>query len=467
MTGPQQQTLFGEPEAANKKKGSFGDTSFKGNKREPLHRWAPWIAGFSSRFAGGVIERELSLASGGTVLDPFCGVGTTLIEAGRRGLSSVGFEINPYAAFAARVKMGAPEVDARAFEEAIEDFASFYRPRAKSGYEPESDVPSGFNTRAPFYAPAVERKALIYWDYVRSAVESEALRDLFRLAFAAEMISFSNYTYQPSLGTCEAAGQPRVKDYPVGKMLTRKLRAMLFDIRLFRGRGGAEAPEEAPEEARVIEASFFDAEKHLEAGSCDLAVTSPPYLNNYHYVRNTRPQLYWLGFARSPEDYEPIEHGNYGKYWQTVRSREEALELNFENPPPELASLIEKLRGSGEDRGLYGGNGWANYAAQYFNDTYRFGRGLIRALRPGGKAYVVVGNSILQGINFETDRHLASVCEAAGLETEKIHTPRSSRAGDSIIRSEVRVAAAKKGHCLYESVVELRRPRRGGGGEGG
>jgi DNA modification methylase len=31
------------------------------------------------------------------VLDPFAGVGTTLVESYRRGLNVIGFEINPYA----------------------------------------------------------------------------------------------------------------------------------------------------------------------------------------------------------------------------------------------------------------------------------------------------------------------------------------------------------------------------------
>jgi tRNA G10 N-methylase Trm11 len=39
------------------------------------------------------------------VLDPFAGVGTTLVQAFRRGLNVVGFEINPYAALAARMKL--------------------------------------------------------------------------------------------------------------------------------------------------------------------------------------------------------------------------------------------------------------------------------------------------------------------------------------------------------------------------
>src|SRR5439155_2240873 len=71
---------------------------------------------------------------------------------------------------------------------------------------------------------------------------------------------------------------------------------------------------------RVISDSFLNALHHLDARSVDLIVTSPPYVNNYHYVRNTRPQLFWLGFVRKPSELKQLETQNFGKYWQTSDS---------------------------------------------------------------------------------------------------------------------------------------------------
>jgi len=83
----------------------FSDPSFAVNKTLPIHRWVPWIAGFSSSFVRDILESFLK--GTGTVLDPFSGVGTTLIEAMLLGHHAVGFEINPYAALACRVKINA------------------------------------------------------------------------------------------------------------------------------------------------------------------------------------------------------------------------------------------------------------------------------------------------------------------------------------------------------------------------
>ena len=39
---------------------------------------------------------------------------------------------------------------------------------------------------------------------------------------------------------------------------------------------------------------------------------------------------------------------------------------------PELAETITKIRHRNFEKGPYGGPGWANYVATYFNDTLRF-----------------------------------------------------------------------------------------------
>ena len=106
---------------------------------------------------------------------------------------------------------------------------------------------------------------------------------------------------------------------------------------------------------------------------------------------------------------------------------------------------------------MYGGNGWANYAAAYFNDCYRFAKCAKYVLKRGGTALVVIGNSILQGTMIPTDQYLGQIAESVGLRLVEIHVPRATRVGNSIIQSEVRVKRAHKSHQLYEAVVELRK----------
>ncbi|MBN1889018.1 MAG: hypothetical protein JW850_13575 [Thermoflexales bacterium] len=390
------------------------------------------------------------LSAPGVVLDSFCGVGTTLVEAVLLGHSAIGFEINPYAAQASRVKAQAYQIAANKLHAEITRFRAFYSEKAASNYVPKSASPAGFKTRSEFYSPQVLRKVLILHDFI-ATIDDPRLQDLFKLAFASTMVRYSNYSYEPSLGRRASAGKPEIEDFPVGRAILEKLLEMAEDILWFQ-----KALPTSSADSRVFDDSFFNYQKHLAPGSVDLIITSPPYLNNYHYNRNTRPQLYWMGYIEHSEDMKPLEQANFGKYWQTVREQDE-LGLNFSLPGTDIEERLQTIRGLNPEKGIYGGKGWANYAAAYFNDCLTFAKAMECVLKPGATALVVIGNSILQGVMIPTDEYLGKIAESVGLELARIDIPRATRVGNSIIHSDVRVAKASKSHQLYEAIVELRK----------
>ena len=210
-------------------------------------------------------------------------------------------------------------------------------------------------------------------------------------------------------------------------------------------------------DGRVFNRSFFNGYAGIRPQSIDILITSPPYLNNYHYNRNTRPHLYWLGFCSRPDDMKHLEEMNFGTYWQNARG-EDRVDLDGSIRDREIRDTIDDVRSRNPDRGPYGGNGWANYAARYFNDCSRFMTGVRWCLCSGATALVVIGNSILQGVPVPTDRFLARIAEERHLDVIGIHRPRAARTGNSIVDSAVRAGKADVPTTLYESVVEIRRP---------
>ena len=80
-----------------------GSITFSPNDALPVHRWWPYVQGFSAEFVDNAIVSD-HLPAGASVLDPFCGSGTTLVEARRSGHRAIGGEILAPAALAARVK---------------------------------------------------------------------------------------------------------------------------------------------------------------------------------------------------------------------------------------------------------------------------------------------------------------------------------------------------------------------------
>jgi hypothetical protein len=445
-----QTTLFGAPAATN----GFRDSSFAKNKNLPLHRWVPWIAGFSAEFVEDSLRAYLpDKNSDCWVLDPFAGVGTTLVESYLSGVNVVGFEINPYAALATKIKLDAMRISVHDLTREIAAFERFME-KAEAGAlkrEPRSQPPTGFSGRMQLFSPKVERKVLYALDFI-NAIEDRTLRDIFRLGLGSVMVSFSNYSYEPSLTRRAVVGKSEIKDANVGLSVSAKLHLILEDIGWVQGH--MKALGYRPK-ARVFSKSIFSALECLEQRNfIDLLVTSPPYLNNYHYPRNTRPQLHWLGFTSGTGYNGARETESFGKFWQTVRDSE-PIPLAFDMP--ELSAIIAAIRNRNTERGQYGGPGWANYVATYFNDTYQVCRVLSELLKPKAVSIIVLGNSIIQGIEVKTDYFFGKIGELAGLKFEDNHLLRNKRTGSSIIQSSVRVEEAKEKTVLYESGVVLRK----------
>ncbi len=427
---------------------TFRDSAFGDNKSLPVHRWIPWIAGYSASFVDDVMSTYLPRRNNSLVLDPFCGVGTTLFQAVLHGHDAIGFEINPYPALAARAKLNATKINLADLDANIAAMQAASR-RWKNGGSPKGITPPPLRSRIPFYSPNVEKQVLHALAFIHE-IEPKAIVDLFRAAFGAVMVSFSNYSYEPSLGSRPAAGKALIEDANVSEVLLSKLHQIRADTSWVQ----EETRGQHLGKGRVINADVFCAIGDiLEPNSVDLMVTSPPYMNNYHYVRNTRPQLYWLNFISSPGEQKYLETNNYGQYWQTVREAD-PVTLAFENR--ELERILRQLRQTRPDRGAYGGPGWANYVTSYFNDSCRFMSILKRVLARGGVGVIVIGNSIIQGINIRTENILGEIGAMQGLILEGVHCVREKRVGASITQSSVR-QGERTSAVLSESAVIVRK----------
>jgi len=442
------------------------DAAASENKSLPIHRWVPWIAGFSAQFVQDVISSYVpkSRPSERLILDPFAGVGTTLIEALKAGYQTIGYEINPFAALVATAKVDCLGVHPVEFAAEVEAFRN-----SMLRFEDEIDrrwaagskdfsigiddlnrlQPDGFKSRVPFFSPPVEAKFL--YALARTQVLLQPDRNLFRAALGATMVSVSNYSYEPSLATRPGSGKALIENASVATVVSRKLQEVLTDIEWVRQNY---AYQWLPLRREVLEDSYFNS--NLGRGSVSLVITSPPYMNNYHYVRNTRPQLYWLGLVANGH-VNQLEQASFGKFWQTVRQGSR-VEMEFESDS--VKDMLDALRVKNPDKGYYGGSGWANYVATYLNDTHKFIRQLKRQLKPGGRAVIVIGNSIIQGIEFRVDQMIAEMAEEQRLKVQDIHMVRTKRVGTSIIDSSVRNGDSN-GHRqktqLYDAAVILRR----------
>ncbi len=92
-----QYTLTDEYELKNSEKNklSTSDTEF--------HDWYRFVLSYPPHLVRKYFK-EFNLTSDDVVLDPFCGTGTTLVEAKLNNIPSIGIEANHFAYFASSIK---------------------------------------------------------------------------------------------------------------------------------------------------------------------------------------------------------------------------------------------------------------------------------------------------------------------------------------------------------------------------
>jgi DNA modification methylase len=120
------------------KSSAFSDPAFASNKTLPIHRWVPWIAGFSSDFVSNALNDYMN--EKGTILYPFAGLVTTLVEATLQGHDTIGFEINPYAALACQTKLYAYLIDPGMLQSQILQMQTFYDANIAANNVPKSSA---------------------------------------------------------------------------------------------------------------------------------------------------------------------------------------------------------------------------------------------------------------------------------------------------------------------------------------
>ena len=224
---------------------------------------------------------EELVAVDGTVLDPFCGSGTVLVESMLSGRAAIGTDLNPIAVMLARAKTFPRNPDKTAALVAAATGAASVadkRRLAKSGATkrlPPEDVAQ--------FAPHV----LLELDGLRKGIADApaAHRPELLLVFSSILVKLSAKKGDTSEGTTAkriAAGYPT-------RLFVRKTEelARRFD-ELF-----AALPSPPPR-ARVFE-DDATVLKNVADASVDAVITSPPYVATYDYLAHHELRMRWLG----------------------------------------------------------------------------------------------------------------------------------------------------------------------------
>jgi DNA modification methylase len=401
-----------------------GPITFRSNESLPVHRWWPYVQGFSAEFVQGVLSSN-PVPAGGVVLDPFAGSGTTLVESRRAGFRGVGTELLAPAVLAARVKTTF-ELDPNALERKAARIL-----RTAEEREP-GVLPFLRETRRQF-----EPEALNDLTRLRDSLPSERrpIDAALRLAFGRILIPASRLHRSPCLGYSRRRGSAGP---PVFDRFLKAVREMADDLRTLsveRDRWGCPAT--------VDQRDARDGQWPSE--SVDLAITSPPYVNGMDYVMNYKLDLAWLGYANSYRDLAALRRAEVA--CDNLPRSETTAYLGTTNlPDPWLAEILPQIRDNVRRKGTYRRDDMHGIVHRYFADLVPVLARVRNALKPGGRFVVVVGDSLIAGTYIPGDLLLARIAASLGYRIESVEVARPRRSGQ------------RRSFGLRESVLTLRRP---------
>ncbi|MCG8603741.1 hypothetical protein MJD09_01920 [bacterium] len=366
---------------------------------------------------------------GNVVLDPMMGSGTTVLEAFLTGRRAIGFDIDPLAIMIAKVKTISVDTN-----ELVRMTKSILQNARKQLEHNQDFLRKELSTRWD----AKGKEFVDYWFATETQLELMALlvqierildhrtKIFFELAFSAIIITKSGGV---SLALDLAHTRPHKAKVVINKtgdvihgselqedtsprfrVLTKKLRSSIEEFEK-RCRQNIQALIVCASGEIEPQIEFGDAQNlPLSDESVDLIVTSPPYPSNaIDYMRAHKFSLIWLG---RPLDELSLKRRQY-------IGAEDTSNTDFEAVPRFTSEVIEKISNLDKKRG--------RVLFRYYSEMKRGLKEMYRVLKPGRAAIVVVGNSVMRGIDSQTQNCLAEIGKEIGFGIPKIGIRRLDR----------------------------------------
>ena len=371
----------------------------------PIHRWFRYREGFSPT----ILEK---FNGHQRIFDPFCGCGTTLIEAKKIGVDAIGADVNPLAVFVAKVKT-------RQYSATDAEVFASWAIRASECQQSWS-VPAIPLLPKLFQEEALEELLRLRMGLERC--EDEKIRDLLFLCWLNILEGCSNVFKEGNglkyrnkkrqRGKYETVSDDVWIPRRFGRSICAFVRQRWHSQCLLVREDLAQLRVEKPSVVDILERSCLDPDLPEEVQTCDASVFSPPYANRFDYFEAFKVELWMGNFVGSFEEMGDLRNrsmrNNLAVQTGEVSKRqyvEDFLDLMDDSASSVRMGIRQTLRG-------------------YFDDVALLAGNLRRILAPSGKVVCVVGNSAYAGVLIPTDLLCGIIFEEVGFDVESIEVAR-------------------------------------------
>ncbi len=386
-------------------------TTFRGGKELPLQSWYPYLEGYSPDFVRHIID-QYTERDARVIYDPFSGTGTTPIIASSLGYTSYYSEVNPLLQFLTNIKSKARNIENRA--KLISSLESIYKNLKKDILKQEEDHElrkSYTDTfeHSRFFPDDVFSYILKTKTYIKNLYfEDVLLSELLTVAVLPNLIENSFLKRQGDLRFRRGSEIDELNKIDYFEALASRLMKIVDDLKVIEP---TSAPILITEDARQI--------GKLPFLGIDAVITSPPYLNGTNYFRNTKVELWFLGYLKSGADLR-----NFRKIAVTAGINDVALGAKKLIENKKLKRLLYSLEKKAYDKRI------PKMVHDYFADMDTIFRNLKKQLNKNAVLAIDLGDSIYGGVHVKTDEILISVMKNIGYSFEKNITLRKRKSNN-------------------------------------
>lgn len=423
----------------------------KANKLDPqdraFHDWYRFVLSYPPHLVRQYIA-EFGLSGDDVVMDPFCGTGTTVVEARKLGVGAVGLEANPVAQFASATKLDwtvKPDSLRRLTEQIASEARSIL---GRNGINDEVPFLGGVvstNLRTldavrekllltNSISPVPLHKTLVLLDCLRKRQGAPGYNHAL-LALADVLVnSVSNLHFGPEVGV----GKPKLDAPLIGPWL-EKIRNIINDLK--------NSPAITPDAATVFLADARRVGEFIKPASVSAVITSPPYPNEKDYTRTTRLESVLLGFVSTRDDLRALKRGLVRSNTRSVYKQDDDDQWVAKHP--EINRIADEIEARRINLGKTSGfeRMYPRVTRLYFGGMARHLAELRPLLKPGARlAYVVGDQASYLRVMIRTGALLADIAQSLGYELERI----------DLFRTRLATASREQ---LREEVVILRWPK--------
>ena len=361
------------------------------NKRLPLLR----LYRFKEAFSASLVEyllKKFEATKDDYLLDPFAGMGTSLLVSALQGIRSLGIDRLPIAAFVA---------------DTLPEFFSLEQGQLADALirlqvEVGKCTPAPIALDVPLMKIAFEEETLTRLRQWKSAIDSleEPLRSSFLLLFFSIL---GECSYGSNDGQFIRIKHNKKILWP-DKAITEKVYAAERDIAVAKG-WFFSVPGQRP---KVIlgDSRQLDSLEFPEPPT--LVITSPPYLNRYDYTRSYCLEL-CFHFVANFQELKALRHSILRSH---IESRLGSGELPVH---PAIAEVLDSLKAKELNNPRI-----PHMICAYFTDMAKVINGLGKLLAADAHVAMVVDNVRFEGEAIPVDLILSDIASKVGFEIEEI-----------------------------------------------